>query len=330
MAGRLRDTPSDPSSRLMDSASPPDVRSFFDQHQSDERMVGCYLWPHRFLPTPDYSDPVSALHMRWTVPGAKHDVRVTVNGGFFVATPDRFGDWIHADREPESDLRARMVFEEEVADECNLVICELATGGVPVSEPAAPVYIGRAVVLGEHALITSSAGGRSITPSGRWGGQRASLQVTGESWAVPRSRMTRSLPPRERTGSDNWRPMRQLSSRPPIRRSHGANRLRRSSSRGSSSSSISITFGRPISTAPGGHQGGPSGRPHVHGRGPNRVVELDRAPAGRASRALRSRPICTEQARASRNREPWSLTRCGGSASSRPVRYLCDRRPAAR
>jgi hypothetical protein len=56
-------------------------------------------------------------------------------------------------------LRKKRVFEEDVASDFNLLVCELALTGI-VSEPASPVHMAGGRLVEGHALIVSGGGGR--------------------------------------------------------------------------------------------------------------------------------------------------------------------------
>lgn len=137
--------------------------AFFEQSSAGDRLVGCYLWPHRLVGPVDFSSPESATSVAWVITSREYEVLLTRNGGLFVRPPEDLLDALgpKADASIGQELQQKLEFEQDVAEAFNLVICELALAGI-VSEPAAPVYISRGELIEGHALITSASGGREL------------------------------------------------------------------------------------------------------------------------------------------------------------------------
>lgn len=115
----------------------------------DERVIGTYLYPPRSFMPIDFEDPYGSTEVIGRVPASAHEVLVTRNGGLFV--------------KPPVDLpnNRKVATENEATFSFNLLICELALLGF-VSEPASTVHISVGKLVDDHALITSSGGGREM------------------------------------------------------------------------------------------------------------------------------------------------------------------------
>jgi hypothetical protein len=132
----------------------------------DERVVGTYLYPYRLFMPVDYEDPYASTEVMGRVPAGAQEVMVTRNGGLFVQPPDDLPLSSHITEDNEEwhkTFLRKVAIEDEATSSFNLVICELALLGF-VSEPASTVHLSVGKLVDDHALITSSTGGREMYP----------------------------------------------------------------------------------------------------------------------------------------------------------------------
>jgi hypothetical protein len=80
-----------------------------------------------------------------------------------------------------SGIDLKIKYEEKICSIFDMFIAELATRGC-VSEPAAPVHISLARVLGEHMLVASAGGGKDIYTERS---MRATFDLIRGNWLSP-------------------------------------------------------------------------------------------------------------------------------------------------
>jgi hypothetical protein len=130
-----------------------------------ERVLGTYLYPHRLFGQPDYDNPVSATKIIATASVQERQIFATRNGGLFTRIPRQFRDHhifpggASRGRVDQEQLGKKRGFEEDVATDFNLLVCELTLTDI-VSEPASPVHLAGGRLVEGHALVVSGGGGR--------------------------------------------------------------------------------------------------------------------------------------------------------------------------
>ena len=129
---------------------------FFDEAQSGELVIGCYLWPGRFLVENGPADPVDAISLIRHVEANGMDIMITGEGGLYVRPPAELPRFLPGqDPLTLEGFEARVAFEQEVAQALNIVICQLCLEGM-TSEPAAPGALSSASMIEGRVFIKSS------------------------------------------------------------------------------------------------------------------------------------------------------------------------------
>ncbi len=132
------------------------LQPFFAEPPQGELVIGCYLWPGRFLVPEGPSDPIGAAAVFHSVQVDNFEVLLTGDGGLLVRPP------ADLPRIADEHLRLSIAafsdkaeYEQKVAAAFNVIICELCLNGF-VSEPAAPGFIAAGRLINGIGLIKSS------------------------------------------------------------------------------------------------------------------------------------------------------------------------------
>lgn len=126
------------------------------------RVVGTYIYPHRLLGEPDWSDVYSVTEIVATAATTLGLVLITRNGGLFIEPPASFSDPYGSETdEPSNDFQEKLEYLDAVSEVFNHLICEFALHGV-VSMPVSPVQISRGKLVDNHALVVVASGGREL------------------------------------------------------------------------------------------------------------------------------------------------------------------------
>lgn len=136
---------------------------FFKSPTEGETLVGTYLWPLLLFADRFPVDKWAAIEVIHTIKAGQHNILITRNGGLFSKPPPQFSDLYRRSEHQiqEQDLDKKILFQADIAEVFNQLICELALAGL-VSEPVSPVDISRGQLIDGHALITSARGGREL------------------------------------------------------------------------------------------------------------------------------------------------------------------------